>query len=614
MARRHGFSAGPAPSFDPIAKTLRIEVLTDVPTVAISVRGRVLEVRAPTHGVDRVIEWRARRPGWCRATDAVDQFLAACLEPRALATEMRELSESDRRRLMLAVVRLRDCEADWRRLHGTTLTLDERFFSVMIWAQRREAESLRRNLQELRKRAGAAGFKGAGAMTTVADSAHKSLVEATKSAMPTLSATEEWKSRSAEMMKPLLSMCEPRLARLGQLGAAGILDKYAFPTSLAKQADDALGMRPTADNPKMFGLGDALDGLTRQSFGAAGIGAHPRAEKALQELAGLSARHTFVGWAEGVGKAFEDRHDSTWLMGVGGIAQKQLASMLEKNGVLRDGRIVRNWDLGFRLPKLPMYDGRVSYFMDQGDFSSLFPVTKSLMEGLVAGRRLELVEKFDQAQQALTAAARFRKRWGEDPLWFLLNMLSPQQSLLLVELKREQVYDAIFTALEAVVRSSDLVDDLRGAIDEVPFLTFEQREWLKHGLEHAKNGEWLQAAPPLLSGFEGALHGSALQAKAVEPDARHFMGPEKIVKRIELGEEFQLFAVRLAFGPRGQPFRHGRPKHDPREQALILIVAVIGWLDYALDVNASLVLAQDMKTPLRSAVLAYEESYELAAA
>jgi hypothetical protein len=605
-----------------MAKTLRIEVLIDVPTVPVPVRGRVLEVRAPTIGADRAIEWRARRPGWCRIADAVDQFLAACLEPKASATEIRELSEHDRRRLMLAVVRSRDSEGDWRRLHGTMLNLDERFFSVMLWARRREAESLRRNLQGLRKSAMEDAFKSVGGITTMTDSAHKSLVEATKSAMPTLSASEEWKSRLAEMTKPFLSMHEERLARLGQqVGAAGILDKYAFPTSLGRHAEDALGLRPTAVDPNMFGSGGALDGLARQSLRAAGLGANPRAEEALQELGGLSTRLTharLAGWADGASiaaiKALRDRHDSPWLMSVSGIAREQLGSMLEKNGVLWDDRIARNWDLGLRLPKLPMYDGRVSYFLEQGDFSSLFPATKSLMEGLVAGRRLGVIEKFDQAQQALMAAARFRKRWSEDPLWFLLNMLSPQQSLLLVELKREQVYDAIFTALEAVVRNSELVDDLRGAIDEVPFLTYEQREWLKHGLGLAKEGNWLQAAPPLFFGLEGALHGSALEAEAVEPDAGHLMGPEKIVKRIELGPDFELFAVRLAFGKRGQPFRHGRPKHDSREQALILIVAVIGWLDYALDVNASLVLARDMRTPLRSAVLAYEEPYDLVAA
>src|SRR6202035_349868 len=53
------------------------------------------------------------------------------VEPRCPVSAFASLPKSDRRRLRLAAVKACKVEADWRKLYGSHLSADERFFCVM---------------------------------------------------------------------------------------------------------------------------------------------------------------------------------------------------------------------------------------------------------------------------------------------------------------------------------------------------------------------------------------------------------------------------------------------------------------------------------------------------
>jgi hypothetical protein len=173
------------------------------------------------------------------------------------------------------------------------------------------------------------------------------------------------------------------------------------------------------------------------------------------------------------------------------------------------------------------------------------------------------------------------------------------------------VHEAVLDALEEILDSVPVLKAIEDALKEMSFLSEDQREWLAHGLEHARKREWRQAVPPLIVGFEGALYAAALDAKAIAVKGGKLLPAEKIIKAIELGEAYEVFALRLVFGGRGNAFRHGRPETPAREQTLLAIVAIIGWIDSALDTHGTERLAEEIRKPLARNLVASEQRPEL---
>jgi hypothetical protein len=209
--------------------------------------------------------------------------------------------------------------------------------------------------------------------------------------------------------------------------------------------------------------------------------------------------------------------------------------------------------------------------------------------------------------------AEMARLWGEDPLWFLISYLNPRKLPALLERNREEVYEAVLDGLEEVVRDAGLTEQLLAACDEIGFLTPEQREWLRHGLGHAREGDWLQAMPPLTWGFEGAIFSGAVAAKAIPTREGKKLGAETVIKAMQLEEEFEVFAIRLVFGGHGNAFRHGRPENEARDQALLQIVALVGWVDFTLGTSGIARLAHRLESPL-AGVLGRAHQLELTTA
>jgi hypothetical protein len=207
--------------------------------------------------------------------------------------------------------------------------------------------------------------------------------------------------------------------------------------------------------------------------------------------------------------------------------------------------------------------------------------------------------------------AEFARLWGNDPLWFLIRELSPLEIPELIGCDPTEVHEAVLDALEEILDSTPVLKAVDDALNEMPFLSEDQRTWLTHGLEHARKREWHQAVPPLILGFEGALHAAALDAKAIAAKGGKLLPAEKIIKAIELGEAYEVFVLYWVFGGRGNAFRHGRPETPAREQTLLAIVAIIGWIDSALDTHGTERLAEGIRKPLARNLVASERRPEL---
>jgi hypothetical protein len=107
--------------------------------------GRVV-VREPSMAAEHFLDVEEQSAQAPQARS--NALLAACLDPEVDDGDVARLSDRDRRRLMLAVIRLKDGEKEWRALYGTDLSLDERFVSAMRTIRDREMRSM---LASLRK-------------------------------------------------------------------------------------------------------------------------------------------------------------------------------------------------------------------------------------------------------------------------------------------------------------------------------------------------------------------------------------------------------------------------------------------------------------------------------
>lgn len=132
--------------------TIRIEDFDERPKAKLVLsNGTTLSLRRPSLRPSLESSWAACRPGWGGARAAADRLLAASFASSGEELPITALSERDRRRLTLAVVGLLGAESRWRGLYGTSLTVDERLFAIVVDARRREGAELRGRLRETRR-------------------------------------------------------------------------------------------------------------------------------------------------------------------------------------------------------------------------------------------------------------------------------------------------------------------------------------------------------------------------------------------------------------------------------------------------------------------------------
>lgn len=212
-----------------------------------------------------------------------------------------------------------------------------------------------------------------------------------------------------------------------------------------------------------------------------------------------------------------------------------------------------------------------------------------------------LLAGFLESQRFMEAVAAVVRDWEGSALWFLLSSLPMGRLRLFDGLDREQVEDAILDALEVVVTKGDLVAALEEVVAEAPHISDAQRENLLHGLGHAARGEYMVAIPNLMYGLEGAMYSVARARSVIDAERRLLRNPSKrvgsvemVVREMQLDQEYRTYLHRRVFGSGGNAFRHGDADAGERQQALLAVVALSGWVDALMGLSARSVIVDLM--------------------
>lgn len=219
----------------------------------------------------------------------------------------------------------------------------------------------------------------------------------------------------------------------------------------------------------------------------------------------------------------------------------------------------------------------------------------------------------EQTRRAFEALDRIEEAWADDALWFLLSRLRITDALLFDALsERGQVEAATLDALERVFQDGTFIETLCKAIERAPYMEDYHRDILRHALGHVERSEYRLAISHLMDGLEGSITRAAIELSVIGSD-RWLIGEPRskktrpqsvdtLIKKLALDDEFRRFLHRGVFGKRGNPVRHGAMPDDERRRALLIVVAIVGWMDVCLRLTASTTLADVMSIFLPEAV------------
>jgi hypothetical protein len=522
------------------------------------------ELRYPSWSAELDLRRFYAHPARANASAFVDELLAACLVPRAHPREVAALPETDRARLRRALVAVCSFDVDWRRLHGSHLTPDERLFTLMLWRHRR-GEAVRARVAERLREVFAIATVGA------PDSA---------ALVPKLPAHVR-----AAWGRP------PTLTHLLSGQAFKFLVAYKSPL-----LRDPSKHVPVVEPPKVLADASRVAAAIADRFLPGGA-ANVLAKQLQESVLAPSAFKPFEAWRP---PWLETALKGAGLVPMGLLGEQQPA-------VSAVMRLVN-----------PQFAGAGALTQRFG-----FGVPSNIattIEALGGQRRaLEMAETWRRLLEPLRGVAeraevfaRFLARWEQRAFWFLLSRLGWGAAQRLYALDEDEVEDAVLRALEAVVTDGEFIPALRAEVAKAPLLNHRQRVQLDHVLEHAAEGTavgYIKASASLHPALEGAFWEAAARVRqVVTPERRWAHQPTKkaefetVVKRLGLEQEFQTLMVRELYGTAGNPFRHGSAVDGDRRQVLLGIAALCGWLEEFAGIPALDVLSTRLDAALPAAI------------
>jgi hypothetical protein len=253
--------------------------------------------------------------------------------------------------------------------------------------------------------------------------------------------------------------------------------------------------------------------------------------------------------------------------------------------------------------------GRVSVRTEMASGAIITALARPPLVGPVVSAR----ESMENTRRLFEALDRVESVWAEDGLWFVFSRLTHTSVFLFEKLtQREQVEAAALDALEQVCQQGLFIEVLCSALVKAPHLTPYQRDILTHGLEHVQRGEYRPAISNLITGLEGALCQTAIDRSVIDSE-RWIPGQPKIkknrlhsvdaiIKRMPLDRGYARFLHGFVFGKHGNSVRHGNVQGGERERALMIVVALVGWMDDVMQLPATKTLATAMSGYLPEAV------------
>jgi hypothetical protein len=188
---------------------------------------------------------------------------------------------------------------------------------------------------------------------------------------------------------------------------------------------------------------------------------------------------------------------------------------------------------------------------------------------------------------------RLWEKWQQTPWGHLLWELDFSNAFgLMLLLDREQT-ETIEDVLEPALTDTQFLAKVRTAIATAPVPEAHRRQ-LTAGLSFIAERDYELAVPLLIVPLEGAFWRVAQDRELVErvKGRMRFTGEvvgrpaqsvEAIFEPLGVDEDFRRFLLGLVYSTSGHPFRHGSAERGWRRSALLLVVALVGWLDLYAD-------------------------------
>jgi len=523
-------------------------------------------VHPPAWNHERALRRFYSRPVRADVHTFVNELLAMSLAPRPRASEVAKLPGHERARLRCAVVSVCKREGDWKALHGSHLSPDERLFALMLWRWE-ESENVRVILRQEHEK-----FDAQRSMLTPALSFP---VAAGLGASNSLQAVAEFASM------PALS---PGLAELFDVSVPAAL---GLPDSLQAAVGEFASMRAAAaEHQKMV---DKLSVFSDDSLRLGLRLGMPFKPSLLTMVEDVSA--SVAGW-QSVFDTTKRYHEMTEALvhysvpsvratGLAHLAGLDLGTSKAIESLVRT---IADPGLMGAIETLSSWkgDGHIAQIAAGLGTGSLLPQFLGVGEDL--RRQMEPMQEF---MAVVRVVERFDRRWQQRALYYILgrfnDLCDVWEMHALTSLNEVEVEEAILFALEDVVSDGTFTSLMRAAVAKAPHLNDSQRIHLDHALEHAAEGKYVHASPPLYQGLEGAFWQVAYVKTIVTLERRDPARLSKkiefdsMVKRLGIPPEFKTFVNRALFGTVGDRYRHGGAGSGERRQVLLGVAALAGW-------------------------------------
>jgi hypothetical protein len=487
----------------------------------------------------------------------VDALLAVSVSPRRAAVEFSVLPEADRARLRHAVAVAAGRGKEWRRLHGSHLTGDERLLCIMYWRWQ-PSRDFRLRLRE----------RHAEHQKAAANALASALGDPT-ARLPTMPLGEVARYGDAVTRE--------------QLGVAiDVARVLPVKTDLAHTLTKQLTTRAQL-NTFLEGT-RSLSAFATATKALAGLSSLANVAKVAQLTAGLPGPEQFMA------SGLKPSDFGLTSVAHASVAARQWSSIAESTRGwhgLRSSVSAVNAALG--APKLPVFPKLAA-----------FPQFDVVMPGAEELRRLD---------EAVEAAERLERRFQSRTFAFLVIAMLDHCSLLDVAelnvLSDAEVEEVVLLAVELVVCGEEFVPGMQQELQRTSLLTNPRTlRQMDRMLKHSGNGDWGEASDAVYAGgLEGAYR-VALAVAAGRLAHRSGRRPalKHVVNQLPIPPSLKTLVNNDMFGGVGDDYRHGDAEGGERRQALLGVVALAGLLETCDNRPAFTVLAQHAADVLSKAL------------
>jgi hypothetical protein len=196
------------------------------------------------------------------------------------------------------------------------------------------------------------------------------------------------------------------------------------------------------------------------------------------------------------------------------------------------------------------------------------------------------------------------EKWRDTEWGHLLDEVDFSNALGLLLLLDQRQDEAIEDMLEPALTDPQFLTDVASALDSAPMPAANRRQILR-AMGFVAEGDFELAVPLLIVPLEGAFWHIAESFGLVEPipggrmqftsnsgKSGHAGSVEAIFKILSIDSDFHSFLLRLVYSTSGHQFRHGNARDGWRRSSLLLMIALVGWLDLYSDTKEEGLLQQ----------------------